>query len=506
MAINVKKRSFTEGPLFFKMILFALPIIATGLLQTMYSMADNIVVGRFSGDPTALGSVGSTSALTNLSINLLIGISAGTSVVIAQAYGARQDKIVSRAVHTAMTFSLIGGLSFMVLGLILSEPALVLMKTEADYLKGAVLYYRIICIGIPATAIYNFGAAILRSVGDSKTPLIILSTTGLANVGLNFFFVLVCNMSVEGVAIATISAQYLSAIAVVLVLLKNRAKCYGFSFKTLCFDWTLFARILRFGIPSGLQSCLFSISNILLTSGINSLATLKDESGVLVYTNSVVTAYTISGNIDALTFTTCNSFHHSAMTFVGQNFGARKPDRIKRIIPYALIQVVIFGVLMSRLELLLADPLISLYVDPELTPDVIARITEQTKAIMELLLTFYFLCGVMDVLSGIAKGLGFSFTPMIMSLTGICGLRIIWVSFIFPYMQSPEGLLLSYPVSWSATILFLGGLVIFAVIKKLRPMARAQAKERSEGQIALPTQDTEIAKLISEEANKDETI
>ena len=206
MAQNVKKRSFTEGPLFFKMILFALPIIATGLLQTMYSMADNIVVGRFSGDDFALGAVGSTSALTNLSINLLIGISAGTSVVIAQAYGAKQDKIVSRAVHTAMAFSLIGGLSFMILGLILSKPALILMKTETDYLKGAILYYQIICLGIPASAIYNFGAAILRSVGDSKTPLYTLSASGIVNVCLNLVFVIVFNMSIVGVAIATITA------------------------------------------------------------------------------------------------------------------------------------------------------------------------------------------------------------------------------------------------------------------------------------------------------------
>jgi len=468
MAIDIKKRSFTEGPLFFKMIMFALPIIATGILQTMYTMADNIVVGRFSGDDTALGSVGSTSALTNLTINLLIGIAAGTSVVIAQSYGAKQDKIVSRAVHTALSFSLIGGLIFMTLGLIFSGPALHLMGTKDVYIEGAKLYFRIICLGIPATSIYNFGAAILRSVGDSKTPLIVLATTGLVNVGLNFLFVVGFGMSVAGVAIATISSQYLSAVAVVWVLMKKRGQCYCFSFKDLCFDWRLFGRILRFGIPSGLQSSLFSISNIILTSGVNTLASVVGPSGELLYSDTVVTAYTVSGNIDAITFTTCNSFHHTAMTFVGQNYGAKKPDRIKKIILYSLLQVVFFGILISQTELLLAKPLVSLYVDPKLSADMITKITEQTIAIMKLLLNVYFLCGIMDVLSGIAKGLGYSIAPMIMSLTGICGIRILWVFTVFPNFQTIQGLLVSYPVSWGITIILLGSLVIYAMIRTFK--------------------------------------
>ena len=481
MATDIKKRSFTEGPLFFKMIMFALPIIATGILQTMYTMADNIVVGRFSGDETALGSVGSTSALTNLTINLLIGIAAGTSVVIAQSYGAKQDKIVSRAVHTALSFSLIGGLIFMTLGLIFSGPALHLMGTKDAYIDGAKLYFRIICLGIPATSIYNFGAAILRSVGDSKTPLIVLATTGLVNVGLNFLFVVGFGMSVAGVAIATISSQYLSAVAVVWVLMKKRGQCYCFSFKDLCFDWRLFGRILRFGIPSGLQSSLFSISNIILTSGVNTLASVVGPNGELLYSDTVVTAYTVSGNIDAITFTTCNSFHHTAMTFVGQNYGAKKPDRIKKIILYSLLQVVFFGILISQTELLLAKPLVSLYVDPKLSADMITKITEQTIAIMKLLLNVYFLCGIMDVLSGIAKGLGYSIAPMIMSLTGICGIRILWVFTVFPNFQTIQGLLVSYPVSWGITIILLGSLVIYAMIKTFKKFTPKPSE--SEGQI-----------------------
>lgn len=448
-----KKLSFTEGPLFWRIVLFALPIMATGVLQILYSMADNIVVGQFSGDPNALGAVGSTSSLTNLTINLLIGISVGTSVVVAQSFGAKNENMVSRTVHTALTFALFGGLAFMGIGLFISRPALVLMGTQPELLEGAVLYFRIICIGIPATAIYNFGAAVLRSIGDSKTPLIILSTTGLVNVGLNFLFVIVCHMTVEGVAIATIVSQYLSAISVVLVLMMRGKECYGFSFKKLVFDTTLLGRILRFGIPSGLQSSIFSVSNILLTSGINTLGT------------AAITAFTISNNIDSLTFTACNSFHQAALTFTGQNYGAGKPERIKKIIIYSLIQVAIAGILVGQTVLFFGDPIANLYVnasDPNR-----ADIMKYTMEIMQLLLTTYFICGLMDVLSGVLKGLGYSIIPMIVSLVCICGFRIIWRFAVFPLerFNTPAGLMFCYVISWSLAGLTFAVLVIRALFK-----------------------------------------
>lgn len=451
--VKSKKLSFTDGPIFWRIILFALPIMATGILQILYSMADNIVVGQFSGDPLALGAVGSTSSLVNLTINLLIGISVGTSVVVSQAYGAKNEKMVSRSVHTALIFALFGGLTFMGIGFAISRPALVLMGTRPELLEKALLYFRIICIGIPATAVYNFGAAVLRSVGDSKSPLIILASTGLVNVGLNFFFVIVCHMTVDGVAIATITSQYLSAIAVVLVLFIKRAECYGFSPSKLVFDTTLLARILRFGIPSGLQSSIFSISNILLTSGINSLGT------------SAITAYTISNNIDALTFTACNSFHHGALTFTGQNFGANKPDRIKKIIIYSLIQVTVAGVLVGQTVLLLGKPIAGMYVnasDPNYT-----EIMTHTLDIMKLLLNTYFICGIMDVLSGALKGLGYSVIPMAVSLVCICGFRIVWRFAVFPLerFNTPTGLMLCYVFSWSLAAITFALLVIFALTR-----------------------------------------
>ncbi len=449
-----QKLSLTEGPIFSRIIIFALPIMATGILQILYNMADNIVVGQFSGDHNALGSVGSTSSLTNLIINLLLGIAVGTSVVVSRAYGAKDDQTVSRAVHTSLAFSLVGGIAFMLIGLLVSRPALVLMGTRAELLEGAVLYFRIICIGIPASSIYNFGASILRSIGDSKTPLIILSSTGLVNIGLNFLFVMAFNMSVEGVAIATITSQYLSAAAVILVLYARRDKNYGFSPKKFCFDFKIFSRILRFGVPSGIQSALFSISNILLTSGINSLS------------DHAIKAYTIANNIDAITYVSCNSFHHAALTFTGQNYGARKYDRLKRVMLFSLIQVTVFGIAIGQLELLFSSQLSSLYIaadDPN--KELIISIAED---ILRVLLNTYFICGIMDVLSGLLKGLGYSLLPMIISLTGICVFRIIWVFAIFFPIESfhtHTGLCLSYPLSWGLTILMQIPLLIFALHK-----------------------------------------
>lgn len=450
-----RKKNFTEGPLFWRMLLFALPIIATGVLQIFYSMADNIVVGQFSGDPNALGAVGSTSSLTNLTVNLLFGIAGGASVVIAQSFGAGDDGVVSRTVHTALGFSLVGGLFFGLLGLLLARPALTLMGTRPALLDGAVLYFSIICIGIPANSVYNMGASILRSVGDSKTPLIILASTGLGNVGLNFVFVMGFGMSVAGVGIATIVAQYLSAVAVLFVLWRRRDLNYGFHPKRMCFDKALFLRILRFGLPAGIQGSLFSISNVLLTSGVNSLG------------DHVIKAYTIANNIDAITFTACNSFHQTALTFVGQNYGAKKYSRIRRAMLFALLQVAFFGIVVAQVELLFSRPLSELYVaadDPNREEIILLA-----RQIMEVLLTTYFLCGLMDVLCGILKGLGYSLTPMLVSLSGICGLRVLWVLFIFPMegMHTHVGLCLSYPVTWAVTGVFHLVTVVFA-LRKLR--------------------------------------
>lgn len=449
------KKNFTEGPLFFRITLFALPIMLTGILQVCYGMADNIIVGRFSGDTNALAAVGSTGTLTNLILNLLFGCAAGTSVVVAQLYGAGQNKRVERSVHTAIAFSLFAGIFMSAVGLAVSRPMLSLMGTKSEILDSAVLYFRIICLGIPATSVYNFGASVLRSTGDSKRPLLILSTTGVLNVVLNIFFVVFCHMTVEGVALATIISQYASAAWVILVLMRRdtQGECYGFSFKKICFDISLLKRILRYGVPSGLQSAMFSVSNMLLQSAVNTFPT------------TTVSANTIASNIDGLTYTAINSFAQAAMTFTGQNYGAGKVERIKKVVIYSLIQTTVVGVLIGQIELLFGRQIASLYIDPN-DPNA-PVIVDTAMVIITLLLTTYFICGIMDCMSGALRGMGYSILPMLISLSCICGLRVIWVFFVFPLecMNTVRGLLLSYPVSWSLAALIFGVLTVFAYRK-----------------------------------------
>lgn len=428
------KPNFTEGPLFFKITAFAIPIMLTGLLQIAYSMADNIVVGKFSGDPTALAAVGSTGSLTNLIINLLFGIGAGAGVVVSQFYGAGESERVSKSVHTAMFFSLLGGIAAAALGLVIARPALELLGTKPEVLDGATLYLRIICIGIPANAVYNFGAAILRGCGNSRVPLFILAGSGAVNVLLNLFFVIVCNMSVAGVAYATIISQYLSATLVVLVLVRAKEEPYAIKLKELRISKPYLTRILRFGVPAGVASSMFGIANVLMTGAVNSFDT------------TTVTANTIASNIDALTLTAMSCFGQASMTFTGQNFGANKPERIKKSVLYSLIQVFTVGVAVSALELIFARQLISLYLDKSL--ENAALIEDTAVTIMTVMLATYFLCGLLDTVSGGLKGLGYTMTSMIINLVLICGFRMVWILGIFPKIGGIVALFLAYPISW----------------------------------------------------------
>ena len=449
------KRDLTEGPLFVPIFTFVVPIILTGMLQILYNMADNIVVGRFSGDELALAAVGSTSSLSNLIINLLMGIAGGSAVVIAQSYGAKDFERLSRAVHTSMLFSLIGGVFFCILGLAISKPALILMATKDELMSRALLYLRIICLGIPASAIYNFGAAVLRSVGDSKTPLFILSSTGLINVLLNLFFVIVCKMSVDGVALATIISQYVSAAVVLIILFKRKDAPYTLELPKISIDPTILKRILALGLPAGFQGTLFSISNIILTAGINQLPT-TDISGK-----------TIAINIEGLVYTAMNSYLHASTTFTGQNYGAKKPDRIKKSIIYTVIQVFIIGFVGGQIINLFGEPLASLYIDAN-DPNKEAVMAAALE-LMSFMLSCYFLCGIMDTLSGAMRGLGYSVIPMIISIGAICVLRAIWIFYVFPMekFHSLIGIYTVYPLSWSLGLIALG-ISLFIVYRRIK--------------------------------------
>jgi len=448
-----KQKDFTEGPLFFRMLLFTLPIMATGILQVLYNLADHIVVGKFSGDPNAVAAVGATGSLNSLIVSLLMGMASGSAVVISQFYGAKQERLVSRAVHTALSFSLIGGVLLSVIGFFVTRPVFDLMEIRPEIIDSSTLYLKIICVGLPAVAVYNFGAAILRAVGDSKTPLIILSLSGILNVALNLVFVLVFNMTVDGVALATIASQYASAIAIVTVLMKRRGESYSFSFANICLDFGILKRIFRFGIPAGIQSALFSVSNVIIMSAINTFPT------------TTVSARTIAGNIEGIVYQAMNAFFQASMTFSGQNYGAGKVDRIKKAAIYSIIQVVSVGVIFSAVSLVFAEELCMMFVDPA-DPN-LDTVISTAVSICGTVISFYFLCGYMDTLTGILRGIGHSVLPMIVSLIGSCVFRIFWVYVVFPLPEfnTIEGLLISYPISWTMTSTVHLIVLVCAIIK-----------------------------------------
>ena len=449
-------RDFTEGPLFFKILLFVLPITLTSILQVLYNTADNIVVGRFSGDDLALAAVGSTTYLTGLVTNILIGISAGSNVMVSQAIGAKDGERVRRAVHTSITFAFIGGLAFMALGLIISRPALIFIGTKPEVLDKAVMYMRIICLGIPASAVYNFGAGVVRSTGDSKSSLKILSVSGIINVILNLIFVTVFHMTVAGVAVATITAQYISAIRIVRLLMSKKGECYELRVSMLGIDKEMLLKILRYGVPTGIQSSLFSISNVTMASAVNTMPTV------------VVSAKTISTNIESISNTAVGSFGTATVTFVGQNYGAKKPERIKKSILCALLQVFICGFTISQCILLFGDRLAANFDDAS-NPEA-EQIINYADQIMTVCLSANFLNGMQQTLSASVRGMGYSITSMIMSLSGACVFRILWVSFVFPMekMNNIFGLHIVYPLSWGLTALlqFSVLMVIYRKFKK----------------------------------------
>ncbi len=450
-----EKKDFTQGPLFLPMLIFSLPLMATGLLQILYNMMDQVVVGRFSGDPGALAAVGSTSALCGTISTLAIGLSVGAGVLVAQKLGAHDERGISRTVHTAFSLSLITGVLFGLIGFFLCRPLLIAMDTKAEILDLAVLYMRIVFVGLPATVFYNFGSSILRAAGDARTPMIILALSGLLNVGLNLFFVIVCHMSVDGVAYATTASQTVSALAVWIYLAKKRG-FLRFSFSLLCIDKRILWDTLRIGIPSGIQGCMFGISNILLQTGVNTFPT------------TTVSGSTVSASIESAAYVTINSFYQSTLTFTGQNFGAGKPERVRRILWMSSLQVFLVGSLVGWGFLAFSDQLISLFVDlslPEASAIVLAA-----KERNFILLPTYCLCGLMEVLTGHLRGKGFSFLPMVSSLLFICVFRVAWLFFVFPIWQpaSLTTLFFCYPLSWIISTISLLVIALWLARRKNR--------------------------------------
>ena len=451
----VKGKSLTEGPIFSRLLLFTVPLMLTGLLQVFYNMADNIVVGSFSGDELALAATGSTGALTALIVNMLTAFATGSGVIIAQSFGAMDYDNLSKSIHTSMTLSLIGGVTLGAVAFLLSEQLLILMGTQSVLLSRATLYFRIISLGIPASTVFNFGAAVLRSLGNSKTQLYILGTTGVVNVVLNLVFVICCGMTVDGVALATVISQYLSAIAVVIILCNLKDKNTKLAPKKLKIHINLLKKILKIALPSCLQTLLFSLSNIMIQTAANGLPTLA------------LSAKTIAANIDNLVYTAVNSYSNSTMTFVAQNYGAKNMERVKKSIFTAAFQVTAVGIILGQILLFFGEPLAALFIDP-LDPNK-AQVIEYSMEIMRIILNIYFMCGIMDMLSGSLRGLGNAVAPMIIGIIGIVGIRLVWIFFFFPMEQlhNLTGLYLSYPITWVFCITALS-ISLFFVYKKAK--------------------------------------
>ncbi|HIT08772.1 MAG TPA: MATE family efflux transporter [Candidatus Merdivicinus faecavium] len=419
-----------NGPLLGKILRFAVPLMLSGILQLLFNAADIIVVGQFTGKE-ALAAVGSTGALINLLVNVFVGLSIGTNVLVAQYIGAQDVKNVSDTVHTSILVSLIAGTVLIFIGIFLAEPMLTLMGTPEDVLDQATLYMRIYFIGMPANMLYNFGAAILRAFGDTQRPLFFLFIAGIVNVVFNLIFVIVFHMGVAGVAIATVMSQTISAVLVLLCLLRADGM-YKVYWKQLKIHKDKLLGMARIGLPAGLQGAIFSISNVLIQSSINSFGSV------------VMAGSTASSNIEGFVYTSMNAIYQANLSFTSQNVGARKYSRINRITLLCVGTVTVVGLVMGVGATLLGTPLLRIY---NSDPQVIAYGLER----MRIACMPYFLCGVMDVMVGSMRGLGYSILPMVVSLAGACGIRILWIFTVFAADRTIDVLFLSYPVSWGIT-------------------------------------------------------
>ena len=429
----------SSGPLFKKIVIFSLPLIAMNILQLLFNAADMIAVGQFAGKES-LAAVGATGALINLITNVFMGLSVGTVVIVAQYYGAGKITDLSDSVHTSMAVSIISGLIVMIVGLVFCRPLLTLMGTPEDILDLSVLYMKIYFLGSPAMMIYNFGAAILRAVGDSRRPMYYLVVSGILNVILNLFFIVVLHMSVDGVAWATIISQYLSMVLVMICLMRSNIIGIRYFPRQTRIDGRKLKEIVRIGLPAGLQGLLFSISNVLIQSAINSFGS------VLVAANSA------AGNVEGIVATPMNAYYNAAITFTGQNMGAKKYDRIDKIAKICTVLIFATWILLSGTTLLFGKPLIGVYTsDPE--------VIELGMVRMKVLMAVYFTCGVMNVFPGLTRGMGYSMLPMICTLVGACLLRIVWLKTVFIWYPTVFMLFACYPVTW--TLAGLGQVGIF---------------------------------------------
>ena len=406
-----------SGPILSKMLMFALPLMLSSVLQLLFNAADVVVVGKFAGD-NSLAAVGCTGSLVNLLVNLFVGLSVGANVMSARHFGAKQYDELSRTVHTAITVAAISGIILTFIGVVFADNILRLMSTPEPVLPLAALYLRIYFGGMVANMLYNFGSAILRAVGDTKRPMYFLTFAGVVNVVLNLIFVIVLKMDVAGVAIATVISQCISAFLVLRCLIMETGAIH-LDVKKLGIDAAEFKNIVRIGLPAGLQGCVFSLSNVVIQSSINSFG------------ETVVSGSAASANLEGFVYVAMNSFHHATLNFMSQNFGAGKYSRMKKVMICGLGCVIEAG---------------------------ITRLTINN--------TLYCLCGMMDVMVGVLRGIGYSVMPMIVSLVGACGTRLLWIATVFQIasFHRIETVYIAYPISWFLT--FAAHVVCYFIVRR----------------------------------------
>lgn len=424
----------TNGPVLGKMLRFSLPIMASGVLQLLFNAADIIVLGRFAGDDS-MGAVGCTSALINLFTNLFIGLSVGVNVIAARSHGANSKDDMQDIVHTSILLSMICGVVLAAVGAVFAPEMLKLMDTTDEQLPLAVTYLRIYFIGMPAVMVYNFGAAILRAVGDTKRPLYFLITAGVINVLMNLLYVIVFRMDVAGVALATVMSECVSAILIVICLVKETGSIH-LDFKKLKLHGLVMKAVARVGLPAGFQGMIFSLSNVVIQSSVNPFG------------KTVVSGNSAAMSIEGFIYMAMNTFYQAAISFTGQNIGAKKYRRIPRILLCSQCCVIVTGLILGWAAYLLGNPLLSIYSGS-------ADVIKAGMARLAIISTTYALCGCMDVMVGMMRGIGCSIMPMIVSLIGACGLRILWIATIFriPEYHKITTVYLSYPATWTATLI-----------------------------------------------------
>ena len=440
-----------NGNIFLKIIRFSIPLALMGMLQLFYNAADLIVVSNFGGDNDALGAVGSTGSIINLLVNLFIGLSVGTNVVVARCFGAKKHDQISDVVHTSILTSFIIGVLLGLFGFIFARPLLQLMNNDLDL---SVLYLKIYFIGMPFNLVYNFAASILRAVGDTKRPLYYLTISGLANVLFNLVFVIVFKMSVAGVALATVISQVISCVLILIALFKSN-ECYKLRLSKLRINKKALIEITKIGLPAGIQSSIFSISNVLIQSSVNMFGPV------------VMNGNSAAASVEGFVYTAMNSVYHASLAFMGQNVGAKNTKNIKKVTIYSLIIVCLVSISLGSILFISGQQVLKIYTD---IPEEIAV----GYIRLHYLCLPYFLCGIMDVMVGCLRGLGYSTLPMIVSIVGVCGFRIFWILIIFynytdfKNIEDLNLLYISYPISWIITFLAHFGCYIYASRKKIK--------------------------------------